>query len=384
MSHRRLAIVQHGDFREALALRAANKPEPYFGMYHTLEALEACIGSDPHLIISLNAPDYFEVHEPGQYRGFAIPGRSRVIPGRLQVYLWAWRVVSLVKEFRPTHVLLRSGNPVLGSQLLQFCSRNKLPTMVILAGVFQEHERWWDRWNAGKFIEGLNDPCVFRVGNHKQPATDSMIARGVATEKAQAYDWPPTRHPSDFEPKQLQPGPIRILYVGVLSRAKGVGDLINAARRLLDDQHPVQVDIVGDGPERDQLEKLAAGLPAITFHGRLANDEVFEMMCRATLSCVPSRPIFSEGMPMTLTEALASRTPVIASDHPVFVPAFKDGEGLVFFKAEDDQALAAAILKATASPEAYLELSKGTAAAFARVECPTSFASLLEDWRNAS
>ena len=38
----------------------------------------------------------------------------------------------------------------------------------------------------------------------------------------------------------------------------------------------------------------------------------------ATFVCVPTRPEFPEGFPLTFTEALTAHTPVVASDHPVF------------------------------------------------------------------
>ena len=56
-------------------------------------------------------------------------------------------------------------------------------------------------------------------------------------------------------------------------------------------------------------------------------------LAAATLVCVPSRHEFPEGFPQTLTEALAARTPVVASDHPVFTRVLRDGEGVRYFPA---------------------------------------------------
>ena len=63
-------------------------------------------------------------------------------------------------------------------------------------------------------------------------------------------------------------------------------------------------------------------------------------MAAATLVCVPTRPEFPEGFPLTLTEALTAHTPILASDHPVFTRVLRDGEGLRYFAAGNAAALA--------------------------------------------
>src|SRR5262249_25285585 len=171
--------------------------------------------------------------------------------------------------------------------------------------------------------------------------------------------------------------------VGSVGEIKGVGDLIRAMGSLHRRKVPARLTVAGDGPDVARLGDVAAQLPAgtVSFAGRVPNEEAFRLMLRAALVCVPSRHDFSEGFPLTLTEALASRSPVIASDHPVFVRAFQDGQGVRYFKARDPESLAETVRTVLADPLAYARLSEQTADAFARVECKTAFADLLERWK---
>lgn len=86
---------------------------------------------------------------------------------------------------------------------------------------------------------------------------------------------------------------------------------------------------------------------------------------------------------MALTEALASRTPAIISDHPVFCAAFQTGEGVIICPEKKPEALAAAVIRCAGDPAYYRSLSETTLAAFDRVAAPNSFADILAAWRLA-
>lgn len=75
----------------------------------------------------------------------------------------------------------------------------------------------------------------------------------------------------------------------------------------------VSLTLIGDGPMRPQLERLARTLgisDRIHFLGRLPPEEVALWMHRADVLCLPSR---SEGMPNVVLEARASGLPVVAT-----------------------------------------------------------------------
>lgn len=108
--------------------------------------------------------------------------------------------------------------------------------------------------------------------------------------------------------------PARVLTVGRLSPEKGHATLLEAICRLRDhDGIDVELEIVGDGPFAERLEQLATELgidTAVTFRGQLPPDEVARHLSRADVFCLPS---FSEGLPVSIMEAMAVGVPVVAT-----------------------------------------------------------------------
>lgn len=96
------------------------------------------------------------------------------------------------------------------------------------------------------------------------------------------------------------------LFVGRLSREKGVGTLINSFIQL---KKPLR--IAGDGPLRAELEEKAKNFPQIEFLGALDPQQVHREMEQCQALIFPSE--WYEGMPMTLVEAFSCGTAVIAS-----------------------------------------------------------------------
>lgn len=379
----RIAVVQHGDYREATRIIASGEPEPYFGMANSLAVLRSLLDDKPHLVISLDAPKYSERRGQGEWVGLPCPVLPRRIPRTVAMLLWAWQIRRLIRAFRPTHVLLRAGG-LLAEQVLKDCRKDGHPTLVLLANLMiGDSPR--SRARNDRLIALLNDPIVSRVGNHKLPATQSLIECGLDPSKAVAYDWPGSKRPEDQETKELGPAPFDLLYVGTVARAKGIGDVIDACALLRERGVGFRLTVVGDGAELPEFRERAGSLlgEAARFEGRLPNDEVFRRMRQATLIVVPSRPEFPEGMPLTLTEALASRTPIVASDHPIFVRAFRDGEGMRFFHAADPSSLAEAAQAVLGDPDEYARLSRTTAEAYGRVECKVTMGDLVDEWRRS-
>jgi len=100
--------------------------------------------------------------------------------------------------------------------------------------------------------------------------------------------------------------------VGRLSREKGQR-LALEALRLANAQlpAPIALDIVGEGPDRVELERLTERLDLrrqVTFHGFLANP--YPLIHAADLVCIPSE---HEGLPNVALEAMALRTGVVAT-----------------------------------------------------------------------
>lgn len=125
--------------------------------------------------------------------------------------------------------------------------------------------------------------------------------------------------PNGVDTEQFSPaeqaragGPLRILFVGRLSRQKDLGVLLQAAARIRQHQG-IELLLAGDGPEREELAKLAEalGLAAqVRFLGWTPRAELPALYRSADLFALPSR---DEGMPNALLEAMASGLPVVAT-----------------------------------------------------------------------
>jgi len=105
-----------------------------------------------------------------------------------------------------------------------------------------------------------------------------------------------------------------ITFVGRLIYAKGVQDLISAFSKIKDTVPEVKLLIVGDGPYRAELEKLAyqtdcAG--SILFLGQRNQDEVIDVLSATDIFVNPS---YSEGLGISVMEAASIGLPIIATD----------------------------------------------------------------------
>lgn len=154
-----------------------------------------------------------------------------------------------------------------------------------------------------------------------------------------------------FHPPSARPcsGPLRLLTVAQLVRRKGHAVLLGALARLRSQGVDVTATFVGDGPERESLERLAADLRLdVRFAGAVGQGELGAYYADAQLFCLPA---FAEGLPVVLMEAMASGLPVVSTSVMGVPELVEDGEsGLLVSPAREDQ-LANAIARLASAPE---------------------------------
>jgi len=112
---------------------------------------------------------------------------------------------------------------------------------------------------------------------------------------------------------------LRVVFVGRLVTTKGVGLVLQAVRRLQTGNYPVDVRIVGTGPERESLENRVKewGLGSqVKFLGFVPEGEVGKVLMEATVVVVPS--IGGEVFGMVVAENMLRGLPVLASDLGAF------------------------------------------------------------------
>lgn len=152
------------------------------------------------------------------------------------------------------------------------------------------------------------------------------------------------------------------LFVGRLSAEKGGATLIEGWRRLPD----IPLTILGDGPERAALQ--AAAPPHIRFLGFQDRETVLGAMAGAQALIVPST--WYENFPMTVVEAMALGTPVIASDIGALRTIVTDGADGLHFAAGDAADLARVARAAFADPQRLARLGSGARATWQATMAP--------------
>jgi alpha-maltose-1-phosphate synthase len=114
-------------------------------------------------------------------------------------------------------------------------------------------------------------------------------------------------------PAKVNQQNFRVIFVGRLVDWKRVDLLIAACARLVASVN-FELDIVGDGPKRSQLEQLVQRLslgPRVRFHGRLPQSAAAELLRNADVMVLPS---MRECGGAVVLEAMASAVPVIAAN----------------------------------------------------------------------
>jgi glycosyltransferase involved in cell wall biosynthesis len=140
------------------------------------------------------------------------------------------------------------------------------------------------------------------------------------------------------------------LFVGRLVKLKGAQTLIGAFRRY----RGADLLIAGDGAYGGELRRLAAGLDHVRFLGRVHPDRLRNLYAGAIATLVPALAYETFGL-ITL-EALAQRTPVIATALGAVGELVKESGGGVLYRGEDE--LIAALERFAGSPALRSELGE--------------------------
>lgn len=183
-----------------------------------------------------------------------------------------------------------------------------------------------------------------RVVSVSDDGRQLCIAEGVSAARACTIrNGVDTEQFSYSGPKPAGPA----VVVARLSAEKDVATLIRAmehlSRKLEPAQQPLTLKIVGDGVMRPQLESLARSLElggTVQFLGE--RDDVPSLLAEASMFVLPS---LTEGISLTLLEAMARGLPVVATNVGGNPEVVVDGESGFLVPAQDADALARAMMR---------------------------------------
>ena len=367
-----IVVVQYaGDYREAYLRLAGGGPETYYAQRYSIDAVGALVGAARRVatICCTCEDDYDEVLA----NGVRAIGLARTDAGVDESKLWA-----RIRDCQPTHLLLRT--PL--RHTLQQAVRSKLNVMLTLADSFNGSglRARFRHWRLRRL---LNAPAVVCVGNHGINASRSLLALGVTPSKVVAWDWPHALSPNDFLAKSAPRSQAwSLLFVGIVCEEKGVGDLVRAVALLQGRGRDVHATVVGRG-DIEGFSALASSMGVgdkVKFRGQVSHAQIVPLMREADLLVVPSRHDYPEGFPMTIYEGLTSRTPIVASDHPMFRGRLEDRRTAMVFKAGDASGMASAVATLMDSPALYEALSEASLPAWEALQIPVKWGDLVRSW----
>ncbi len=266
------------------------------------------------------------------------------------------KVKRAIREHRPDVIHIHNLHYAIGPIAIRIAKRQGIPVVMTLhnyrllcpsATLFYNGNLFTDSlhtrfpWQAVRL--GLHSHSVFKtfwlaftVWLHKKMGTWQMVDRYIpltAFAKQLFVDstFGVPKEKFVVKPNFVSP-PKRVketrgqhfLFVGRLTPEKGIDVLLEAFGNT-----DKQLRIAGDGPMREKVVATCQKHPNMVYLGSLDKTGIDEQLASCTALVFPS--IWFEGMPMTILEAFAAGTPVIASHLGAMQAMVKDGEnGLLF------------------------------------------------------
>ena len=261
------------------------------------------------------------------------------------------RIVGPLRRFRPDVIHAHFG--WMGPEAAVAARRLGVPLVVAVHGrdVYAPLYRPGSAREAyaGLFRSGATFTCV------GPRAAEELVSAGCSPERLRIVPVGVDLSRFPFAPAP-RADPLVILQVARLTPKKGVDTTLRAFAAARPELGPAELWIVGDGPQREELQRLAEELgvtAAVRFHGAVQPAQVSDLMSRSHVGVQASRVAADgdrEGSPTVIIEMQARGVDVVATRHadiPFIVPHPDElvDEG-------DADALAAALIEAAArTPE---------------------------------
>ena len=288
--------------------------------------------------------------------GLRIPGARKVVH---HDYPLTPGVVGALTEARPAVVVVSGWSTFAAQAAIAWCRLKRVPYLLVVESHDEGPRAGWRRSVKGTVVPPLvqNASGVLVTGTL---ARNSMLSRGAAPERVRVFantidvegfgrraDELAARRPELRRELGADLDALVVLSVARLVQEKGFDTLIRAVAAA-DDRRIVLV-LVGDGPERDRLEQLAAELGArAVFAGDMAWEKIVEVYVAADVFALLS---VREPWGVVVNEAAACGLPLILSDRVGAAhDLLRDGENGALVSAGDVGAAATALRALAADP----------------------------------
>jgi len=132
-----------------------------------------------------------------------------------------------------------------------------------------------------------------------------------------------------------------VLHAGNMGVKQGLGNVVEAARIAAERGLPIRFVLLGDGNQREQLQKRAVGIASLQFLAPLPDEEFAAALNAADVLLVNEAPgVSGMAVPSKLTSYFATGVPVLAATDPGSVTrseVLSAGAGLVVAAGEPSE-----------------------------------------------
>ena len=244
----------------------------------------------------------------------------------------AARAVDLLDRFGATRVIFGAAAPL---GLLAPALRRAGAQRII--GLTHGHEAWWSAVpGARRLLRRIGDGCDHLTaisGYTERRIARALSAIGPRADAAAAAAGRRGAVPAGC----ARPCRPRCVAVGRFVAQKGFSSLLRAWRLILDRRPdgdpPLELILIGDGPQRTRLESMIDRLglrDTVTLTGAIPRAAVISELQRATVFALPVRTRLAglnpEGLGLAALEAAACGLPVIIGDSGGTAETVRDGE----------------------------------------------------------
>lgn len=200
------------------------------------------------------------------------------------------------------------------------------------------------RWLASYAVRHAD--AVTTVAQHMNPA---VAALGISEDSVSAVPFgvDALRFVPPAVPR-LENDTLRLICTRNFAPIYNVSTLITALQRVAQRGLRLQVDLVGEGPLRPELEAQVASSgigPWVTFHGHVNHTRLAELLAQAHIFVTPA---LSDGNNVSLNEAMACACFPIGTDIPANAQWLEHEVNGLLYPPGDAEALTECILRAAA------------------------------------
>jgi glycosyltransferase involved in cell wall biosynthesis len=241
------------------------------------------------------------------------------------------RIRKVVNRIRPDVVLAEYGES--GALLAPLANEIRVPLVVCFHGAdatrTPRKRRWLDAYkDMFRLVDAVTAPSVY--------IRDRLIELGCRQDRTHVQHNGVRLDRLAYRPScdRYDGGDVRFLFVGRLTPKKDPISLVKAFARAreLNSTRNLTLTVAGDGPLMPDIEREVDRLGIrehICLPGRVSHDQVVDLLASSHIyvqHSVTAPCGDMEGLPVSITEALAVGLPVVSTRHSGIPEVIHDGE----------------------------------------------------------